>query len=132
MREWRRAVAQRQGVPAYIVLHDTSLEELCRRQPASLAELLRISGNGERKAELYGQQIFTALEKFNAGARASATMEKKVSAAEETVRMLSEGRRFEEMRQIRDCQLGMAEGNVSGRITASMFSIASVAAPERA
>ena len=113
MREWRRAVAQRQGVPAYIVLHDTSLEELCRRQPASLAELLRISGIGERKAELYGHQIFTALEKFNAGARASATIEKKISPAEETVRLLSEGRSFEEIAQLRDRQLGTVIGLVA-------------------
>src|SRR5260370_1297093 len=106
MREWRRVVAQRQGVPAYIWLHDTSLEELCGRQPASLAELLKISGIGERKAELYGQQIFAALEKFNAGARANATVEKKISPAEETIQLLSEGRSFEEIAQIRDRQLG--------------------------
>ena len=77
MREWRRAVAQRQGVPAFIVLHDTSLDDLCRRRPSSLAELLQVSGIGERKAELYGQQIFAALERFDAGARASAAVEKK-------------------------------------------------------
>src|SRR5207244_7965475 len=81
MREWRRGVAQRQGVPAFIVLHDTSLEDLCRRRPASLAQLLQVSGFGERKAELYGQQIFAAFEKFSAGARASAVAEKKASPA---------------------------------------------------
>ena len=113
MREWRRIVAQRQGVPAYIVLHDTSLEELCRRRPASLAELLRISGIGERKAELYGQQIFTALEKFNAGARVSATIEKKISPADETMRLLSEGKSFEEIAQIRDRQLNTVIGLVA-------------------
>jgi ATP-dependent DNA helicase RecQ len=113
MREWRRAVAQRQGVPAYIVLHDTSLEELCRRQPASLAELLQISGIGERKAELYGHQIFTALEKFNAGARASANAEKKLSPAEETIKLLSEGRSFEEIAQIRDRQVATVIGLVA-------------------
>jgi ATP-dependent DNA helicase RecQ len=113
MREWRRAVAQRQGVPAYIVLHDTSLEQLCRRRPASLAELLQISGIGERKAELYGHQIFTALEKFNAGARASATTEKKISPADETIRLLSEGRSFEEIAQIRDRQLTTVIGLVA-------------------
>jgi ATP-dependent DNA helicase RecQ len=113
MREWRRVVARRQGVPAYIVLHDTSLDELCRRRPASLAELLRISGIGERKAELYGQQIFAALEKFDAGARVSATVEKKVSPAEETIRLLSEGRSFEEIAQLRDRQLTTVIGLVA-------------------
>jgi ATP-dependent DNA helicase RecQ len=113
MREWRRGVAQRQGVPAFIVLHDTSLEDLCRRRPASLAQLLQVSGFGERKAELYGQQIFTALEKFNAGSRASAVAEKKISPAEETLRLLAEGKSFLEIAQLRDRQLATVVGLVA-------------------
>src|SRR5205807_4231600 len=61
LREWRRATAKQQDVPAYVVMHDSSLEELCRIRPGSLSELLRVSGFGERKAELYGQQILDAL-----------------------------------------------------------------------
>jgi len=113
MREWRRATAQAQGVPAYVVLHDASLDELCRRRPSSLAELLKISGIGERKAELYGRQIFAALEKFDAGARANAIVEKKVSPAEETMRLLAEGRTFEEIAQIRERQLATVVGLVA-------------------
>jgi len=122
MREWRRGVAQRSGVPAYVVLHDASLEDLCRRRPSSLAELLQISGIGERKAELYGQQIFAALERFDAGARASAVVEKKVSPADETIRLLGEGHSFQEIAQMRDRQLATVVGLVAdlvekGRLT---------------
>jgi ATP-dependent DNA helicase RecQ len=113
MREWRRVVAQKQGVPAYIVLHDASLDDLCRRRPSSLAELLQISGIGERKAEMYGQQIFAALERFDAGARANAAVEKKVSPAEETMRLLAEGRTLQEIAQIRDRQLMTVVGLVA-------------------
>ena len=77
LREWRRAAAKRQGVPAFVVMHDTSLDELCRKRPGSMPELLRISGFGEHKAGLYGQQIFDALERFRGGARASATPDTK-------------------------------------------------------
>jgi ATP-dependent DNA helicase RecQ len=113
MREWRRGAAQRQGVPAFIVMHDTSLEDLCRRRPASLAELLQVSGIGERKAELYGQQIFAALERFSSGSRASAVAEKKISPAEETMRLLAEGRSFQEIAQLRDRQLATVIGLVA-------------------
>jgi len=113
MREWRRVTAQKQGVPAYIVLHDASLDDLCRRRPSSLAELLQISGFGERKAELYGQQIFAALARFDAGARASAVVEKKVSPAEETIRLLAEGRSFQEIAQMRDRQIATVVGLVA-------------------
>jgi ATP-dependent DNA helicase RecQ len=40
-------------------------------------------------------------------------MEKKVSPAEETVRLLSEGRSFEEIAQLRDRQLGTVIGLVA-------------------
>jgi ATP-dependent DNA helicase RecQ len=71
LREWRRAAAKQQGVPAFVVMHDSSLDEVCRRRPGSISELLGISGFGEHKAALYGQQIFEALERFRGGARAS-------------------------------------------------------------
>ena len=77
LREWRRAAARQQGVPAFVVMHDTSLDELCRKRPGSMPELLRISGFGEHKAGLYGQQIFDALERFRGGARASAPPDSK-------------------------------------------------------
>lgn len=70
LREWRRATAKQNGIAAFIVMHDTSLDELCRKRPRSLVELLRVSGFGERKTEVYGQQILEALRNFQAGARA--------------------------------------------------------------
>ncbi len=70
LREWRRTTAQQQGVPAYVVMHDTSLEELSRVRPRSLPELLRVSGFGERKTATYGRQILEALRRFESGARA--------------------------------------------------------------
>src|SRR5580704_16556671 len=71
LREWRRAAAKQQGVPAYVVMHDTSLDELCRKRPASISQLLYVSGFGERKSELYGRQIFDAFQRFREGARAT-------------------------------------------------------------
>ena len=67
MRQWRREAAKQQGVPAFVVMHDTSLEEICRVQPISIQELLRVHGFGERKAAIYGEQIVEALRKFRAG-----------------------------------------------------------------
>ena len=74
LREWRRATAKQQGVPAFVVMHDSSLEELCRKRPGSIPELLGISGFGEHKAALYGPQIFDALQRFRNGARAVANI----------------------------------------------------------
>jgi ATP-dependent DNA helicase RecQ len=104
LREWRRAMAKENGVPAYIVLHDSSLEEICRRQPKILAELREIPGIGERKAEVYGQEILNALEKFREGERAAGS-ERSAKPADETLRLLNEGRTLEEIAQLRGRQL---------------------------
>ena len=69
LREWRRETAREQNVPAYVVMHDTTLDELCRTRPFSIAGLLQITGIGERKAELYGSKILEALKRFTAAAR---------------------------------------------------------------
>jgi ATP-dependent DNA helicase RecQ len=106
IREWRREMSKEQGVPAYIVMHDTSLEDLCRRRPASLAELLSVSGFGERKTELYGQGILEALGRFAKGTRATPMPEKRTRPAEDTLRLLAEGRTLEEIARIRGRQLG--------------------------
>jgi ATP-dependent DNA helicase RecQ len=105
LREWRRETSRRQGVSAFIVMYDTSLDELCRRRPASLAELRSVPGFGERKTETYGHELLDALARFRGGARATAVPEKKPKPAEETMRLLADGRSFEEIAKIRGRQL---------------------------
>src|ERR1700723_764042 len=77
LREWRRATAKEQGVPAYVVMHDTSLDELCRRRPRTMSQLLDVPGFGERKSEMYGQKIFDAFARFAGGSRATAEIGRK-------------------------------------------------------
>jgi ATP-dependent DNA helicase RecQ len=104
-KEWRSRTAQRAAVPAYIVLSDAALEDLCRKQPSNLRELLSVTGFGERKAELYGSEIFAALDAYRNGARAAAREVSQVSPAEETMRLLAEGKSFDEIAQIRGRRL---------------------------
>jgi ATP-dependent DNA helicase RecQ len=71
LREWRRQTAQRQGVAAFVVMHDTSLDALCARRPTNLSELREVFGFGAKKTELYGQEILQAFKEFAEGARAT-------------------------------------------------------------
>jgi len=57
LKRWRLAEAQAQSVPAYVILHDSTLTELARRRPRSLAELASIPGIGARKLERYGAPL---------------------------------------------------------------------------
>ncbi len=67
LREWRRVTAKERRVAAFIVMHDTSLDDLCRKRPASLDELRGVSGFGERKTEVYGELILEALRNYQPG-----------------------------------------------------------------
>ncbi len=113
LREWRRNSAREQGVSAFIILYDTSLEEICQKLPASLEELRHITGFGERKTSLYGEQILTALRQFREGARAIPVSEKKSKPAEETKRLLAEGKTFEQIAAARGRQLRTVIGAVA-------------------
>ncbi len=105
LKQWRQRTAQRAAVPAYIVLSDASLVDLCRKKPGNLRELLGVSGFGERKAELYGSEIFAAFDAFRNGARAVARETVQASPADETIRLLAEGKTFEEIAAIRGRQV---------------------------
>jgi ATP-dependent DNA helicase RecQ len=116
LREWRRAMAKERGVAAFVILHDTALEEICRRKPASRQELLGITGIGERKAESFGQELLDALARFQRGARAAAAPEKKSAPALETLRLLNEGKSFEEIASIRGRQVTTIVNAVAGLV----------------
>jgi ATP-dependent DNA helicase RecQ len=100
-KQWRRAAANKAQVPAYVVLSDAALVDLCRKQPSNLRELLTVTGIGERKAELYGRDIFAAFEAFKNGVRAAVREAAQASPAEETIRLLSEGKTFAEIAETR-------------------------------
>jgi len=61
LRGWRAATAKEQGVPAYVIFHDSTLREVAMTSPVSLADLGKVSGIGEAKLARYGQQVLDAL-----------------------------------------------------------------------
>ncbi|MGC2327545.1 MAG: HRDC domain-containing protein, partial [Candidatus Sulfotelmatobacter sp.] len=121
LREWRRTTAKEQGVPAYVVLHDSSLEEICRVRPKVLAELLQITGIGERKAAAFGQEILNAISRFGKGARAAAPAMKKTAPALETMSLLAAGKSFEEIAQIRGRQLTTVVNAVANLVESGLL-----------
>ncbi len=50
----RRALAEAQNVPAYVVFPDKTLIEMAERKPATLDQMAGITGFGARKLESYG------------------------------------------------------------------------------
>ena len=103
------------GMASFVVLHDSSLDEICRRKPKSLGELLEIPGIGEKKAQTYGRGILQALHKFRQGERAE-VVQSQAKPAEETLRLLREGRSLEEIAQMRGRQVSTVINTVAGLV----------------
>jgi ATP-dependent DNA helicase RecQ len=116
LREWRRSMAKEQGMPAYVVLHDTTLEEICRIRPSSVAELMEITGIGERKAELYGKDILAALKRYEEGARASALPQKLTAPGLETLKLLKEGKTLEDIAATRGRQIATVVNTIAALV----------------
>lgn len=65
LRQWRAQTASAQGVPAYTILHDRSLREIAALRPESHEELLDITGIGIAKADRYGSDIITVVQRHS-------------------------------------------------------------------
>jgi len=57
LRSWRSDVARERGVPAYVVLHDATIDGIVRAWPTTLDELRNVPGIGDKKLEHYGDEL---------------------------------------------------------------------------
>tara|TARA_R110001592_G_scaffold320639_2_gene598813 strand:+ start:140527 stop:142344 length:1818 start_codon:yes stop_codon:yes gene_type:complete len=61
LRECRRQLAGDQGIPPYIIFHDSTLQEMCATVPQTMEQFSRLSGVGERKRDKYGPAFLQAI-----------------------------------------------------------------------
>jgi DNA helicase-2/ATP-dependent DNA helicase PcrA len=61
LRTWRKARAQADGVPAYVVFHDATLAAIAELAPRDLGGLGTVSGVGPAKLERYGEEVLAVV-----------------------------------------------------------------------
>jgi DNA helicase-2/ATP-dependent DNA helicase PcrA len=61
LKRWRLDRARADGVPAYVVLHDSTLGSIAERRPRSRQELLTVPGVGPAKLDRYGDDILSVV-----------------------------------------------------------------------
>ncbi len=61
LRLWRLAEARGQGIPPYVIFHDSVLRDIAGMKPRSLDELSQIKGVGASKLERYGTLVLGVL-----------------------------------------------------------------------
>ena len=57
LKEWRRERASTDGVPAYVVFHDSTLAEIAERKPSDWADLAAVPGIGPAKLDRYADEV---------------------------------------------------------------------------
>jgi len=64
LRDLRKKVAKKLGVPPFVVFQEPSLEDMALKYPISQAELINIHGVGEGKAKKYGAEFIALINRY--------------------------------------------------------------------
>jgi len=64
LRKLRYKIALEENIPAYLVFSDATLKDMERERPMSASEFLTISGVGQRKLEVYGDEFIAEITAF--------------------------------------------------------------------
>jgi ATP-dependent DNA helicase RecQ len=64
LRDLRKKVAKKLGVPPFVVFQDPSLEDMALKYPISMDELINTHGVGEGKAKKYGNEFITLIKQY--------------------------------------------------------------------
>ena len=61
LREWRKGVAEKEGVPVYVVFSNEQLAQAVQKKVSSKAALKEIEGVGDARVEKYGAAVLERL-----------------------------------------------------------------------
>jgi len=64
LRDLRKKVAKKLGVPPFVVFQDPSLEDMSLKYPVSMDEMSNIHGVGEGKAKKYGKEFVDVISNY--------------------------------------------------------------------
>ncbi len=64
LKELRKKVAKKLGVPPFVVFQDPSLEDMALKYPVTIDELTNIHGVGEGKAKKYGKEFVELIARY--------------------------------------------------------------------
>ena len=70
LRECRKQLAEEHNLPAYVIFHDATLQQMAEQRPRNEVELLNITGVGAAKLERYGTEFLDVIRTHNEASEA--------------------------------------------------------------
>lgn len=92
LRAYRKDIAAQNKVPAYVIFHDATLNEIAQTKPKNEYELLAIQGMGKLKLERFGSDLLSIISQHNESNTTS-----KLSTTQQTFVLYEQGLSLEEI-----------------------------------
>jgi ATP-dependent DNA helicase RecQ len=123
MRVLRLELAQEQGVPPYVIFHDSTLQEMARSRPESEEKMRYISGVGERKLAQYGSRFLALIQAHPL----SELLDNRLSdTVNETLLLHTQGVNAKEIAARRELKLATIYGHLAEAIEAGLADVREV------
>lgn len=136
LKDSRRTIAAKEGVPAYVVLSDATLVELATYLPLDSQSLIQIHGFGEVKIKKYGSEFISVLNKFCTENKLSSLMHTKESKTVKrdstkrdsttrqlTLKLFLEGNDAHKIAEIRNLSISTIEGHLAFYVETSKITV---------
>lgn len=81
LRALRMSLAEKNGVPPYMIFSDQTLRELCKEQPQTRVDMLSVRGIGQNKLDKYGDIFIDAIKDYLSAAEGDDTADRDEAAA---------------------------------------------------
>ncbi|MBT8123520.1 MAG: DNA helicase RecQ, partial [Gammaproteobacteria bacterium] len=94
LRALRLSLAEKAGVPPYVIFHDATLQEMLKVRPTNLNDMNRITGVGEQKLERFGKKFIDEIAKFPLSELLDNTLSKTVN---ETLMLYQQGKTIDQI-----------------------------------
>ena len=109
LRNLRKKLAEKHGVPPYVIFHDSSLLEMAADKPIIKSQMLAIGGVGQEKMKKYGDTFLKEILNYVNKERVPL---KKGMTYFQTMELFKEGNSLEEIATLRKMSAGTIAGHL--------------------
>jgi uncharacterized protein YpbB len=147
LRKLRDNICSRKDIPVYMVAGSSSLDEMARYLPQTLAELKKISGFGDTKVGQYGKPFLDVIVEYAKENSLSSLIhekspkrekkesnvdkKKKVDTKTESYKLYSEGMKVNEIAKARSLTVQTIEGHLAYYVSKGIINIEELVSREK-
>lgn len=123
LRSLRMSLAEKAGVPPYVIFHDSTLQEMLKARPVTVNDMSRITGVGEKKLERFGKLFANEIAKYPLSELMDNTLSKTVN---ETLILYQQGESIDQIIKQRELTSTTVYTHLSAAIEMGLLNVKEV------